>query len=156
MSSRVVLENDGAAYGKVTDNSSSSTGKRKSRDRETSRPIPSSRILKKNQRTKLDYEVGRSSGKCKSFKKEIFPSEPEQEEFSLMAFIYFRVMLAVVVLGKTKESYSTMWTTLTALCRVAEEISLLGDEKKKKKKMMTERERERKKLDNSEVKQQKR
>lgn len=50
-----------------------------------------------------------------------------------MAFVYFRVMLAAVVLGKTKESYSTVWTTLTVLCRVAEEISLLSDEKKKKK-----------------------
>lgn len=36
-----------------------------------------------------------------------------------------------------------MWTTLVVLCHVAEEISLLGDEKKKKKekKMMIERER---------------
>lgn len=46
MSSRVVLENDGAAHGKVTDNILlRSPGKRKSRDRETSRPILSSRTL---------------------------------------------------------------------------------------------------------------
>lgn len=47
MSSRVVLENDGAAHGKVTDNIllRRSLGKRKSRDHETSRPIPPSRTL---------------------------------------------------------------------------------------------------------------
>lgn len=59
-----------------------------------------------------------------------------------MTFVYFRVILAAVVLGKTKESYSTMWTTLAVLCHVAEEIFLLGDEKKKKRKMMIEREKE--------------
>lgn len=68
-----------------------------------------------------------------------------------MAFVYFRVMLAVVVLGKTKESYSTVWTTLSFVALLKK---FLCDEKKKR--MMTERERERKKLDNSEVKQQKR
>jgi len=64
-------------------------------------------------------------------------------------------MLAAVVLGKTKESYSTVWITLVVLCHVAEEISLL-DEKKKKEENDDNRKRERKKLDNSEVKQQKR
>ncbi|KYN07949.1 hypothetical protein ALC62_01131, partial [Cyphomyrmex costatus] len=94
-------------------------------------------------------------GKGKSFRKEAFLSKPEQEEFSLMAFVYFRVMLAAVVLGKTKESYSTVWTTLVVLCHVAEEVSLLGDERRKKRKMMMI-ERERKKWNNGEVKQRKR
>jgi len=68
----------------------------------------------------------------KFFRKEAFLSKPEQEEFSLMEFVYFRVMLAAVVLGKTKESYSTVWTTFVVLCHVAEDVSLLGDEKRKK------------------------
>jgi len=114
------------------------------------------RILKKNQRIELDYnEVVWPSGKDKILpRKEAFLSKSEQEAFSLMAFVYFR-NAAAIVLGKTKESYSTVWITLVVLCHVAEEISLL-DEKKKKEENDDDRKRERKKLDNSEVKQQKR
>lgn len=96
--------------------------------------------------------------KAKSFRKEAFLSKLEQDTREILFHgIHFRVILAAVVLGKTKESYSTVWTTLAVLCRVAEEISLLGDEKKKKDgEEDDDRKREGKKLDNSEVKQQKR
>ncbi|EZA48801.1 hypothetical protein X777_12717, partial [Ooceraea biroi] len=40
----------------------------------------------------------------------------------LSSFLYFRVSPATVVLGKTKESYSTVRTMLAVLCRVAEEV----------------------------------
>ncbi|TGZ52788.1 hypothetical protein DBV15_07548 [Temnothorax longispinosus] len=118
MSSRVVLENDGAAYGKVTDNilPRRFTGKRKSRDRETSRPIPSSRILPYSEEKPKNQAGSRGRSATRktqnpSGRRHFYPNLNKlQEEFSLMAFVYFRVMLAAVVLGKTKESYSTVWT----------------------------------------------
>lgn len=161
MSSRVVLENDGAAHGKVTGNIfiRQFLGKRKSHVRLVD-PIPSSRILphfeeKPKNRAGSQRSRPAIQKREKSSGRRQFLSKLEQEVFSLIR-IYFCVMLAAVVLRKNQRiildcvcgQRSLSFVTLLKkfLCSVTRS--------RKKKEMMIGRER--KKLDNSEVKQQKR
>lgn len=147
MSSRVVLENDGAQRTEKLRIIFFCVGLRERGSRVIARLVVQSRVVahssafwRKTKESSWIIQRGRPGylEKAKSFRTEAFLSKPEREKFSWRLFIS-AVILAAVVLGKTKESYSTMWTTLAVLCRVAEEISLLGDEKKKKKEMMIER-----------------
>lgn len=140
-SSRVVLKNASTHVRNMENNRS--PGRRResvSRYRESSRPILF-RVFKgkKNQRIESGRSFGRdeilerkqhisirrrdAEGRLRG-RRRVFPRD------SLVAFVYFRVMPAVVILGKTKESYSTVCGR-RILCRVAEEISSLGEEKRK-------------------------
>lgn len=122
MSSRVVPENGAAACSKVMDNIllRRSAGGRKSRDRETSRPIPWSRILPHSARKTKESSwiaqrgrpaIRKTQNSSERGRGHFCPNLNERNSLLWHPFISAQCWPRNVVLGKTKESYSTVWTT---------------------------------------------